>query len=253
MKMRNAHVMMNEYKITTLIPAYNCATTIESVIASLLGYTPNLIVVNDGSTDGTKKVLEKFKDRIVLVSYEKNRGKGYALKKGFDKSVEMGFDYALTLDSDGQHAASDIPVFLEAVQKNPHALIVGARPFDHPNMPQGNIFANKFSNFWFMAQTAHKLPDTQTGYRLYPLKKMKKIRPLTHRYEAELELLVRCAWKNINILSLPVTVYYPPREERTSHFRPKKDFVRISLLNTLLCILAVVYGYPSILIRKLFS
>lgn len=253
MNRQEAGDAMQANKVALLVPAYNCEKTIESVVNSLLKYTSNILVVNDGSTDRTQNILSKFGDKITLISYEKNRGKGYALKKGFDKCVEMGFDYALTLDSDGQHAASDIPAFMEALQENPDTLLLGARSFDNPNMPQGNVFANKFSNFWFTVQTAHKLSDTQTGYRLYPLKKMKKMRPTTHRYEAELELLVRCAWRNIRIASVPIQVYYPPQEERVSHFRPKKDFIRISFLNTALCILAVLYGYPSMAARKLFA
>jgi len=97
------------------------------------------------------------------------------------------------------------------------------------------------------------LPDTQTGYRLYPLEKMKRLRPFTSRYEAELEMLVRCAWRGIKLVSLPVRVYYAPDGERMSHFRPGVDFFRISLLNTLFVVLAVVYGYPAKLVRKMVS
>jgi hypothetical protein len=120
-------------------------------------------------------------------------------------------------------------------------------------MPSGNNFANKFSNFWFTAQTGRRLKDTQNGFRLYPLAAMKGMRPLTSRFEAELELLVRAAWKGIPIRPVPVNVFYPPKDERVSHFRPGKDFLRISLLNTCLTILAILYGYPSILWHKLFK
>ena len=102
-------------------------------------------------------------------------------------------------------------------------------------------------------QTARRLPDTQTGFRVYPLKKIGRHNPLNNRYEAELEILVRCAWRNVKIKSCPINVYYPPQEERVSHFRPTADFARISVLNTVLCLLAVVYGYPSMGIRKLIK
>jgi hypothetical protein len=118
-------------------------------------------------------------------------------------------------------------------------------------MPKKNSFANKFSNFWFALQTGQKLPDTQTGYRLYPLEKMKHIRPFTSRYEAELEILVRCAWRGIKLVSIPIQVYYAPEEKRVSHFRPGIDFLRISLLNTLFTILAIIYGYPAKLLKYL--
>jgi hypothetical protein len=112
-------------------------------------------------------------------------------------------------------------------------------------MPAKNSFANKFSNFWFTVQTAYRLRDTQNGFRLYPLSAMKGLHPLSSRYEAELEMLVRAAWKGIRIIPVPTLVYYPLEGERISHFRPGMDFFRISVLNTLLTLLAIVYGYPS--------
>ena len=118
---------------------------------------------------------------------------------------------------------------------------------------KGSNFANKFSNFWFYVQTGKALEDTQTGYRLYPLHKLYGVGLLTSRYEAELELLVFASWHGVELVSIPVNVYYPPREERVSHFRPGKDFARISVLNTVLCFLAVVYGLPLRLGRKLMA
>jgi glycosyltransferase involved in cell wall biosynthesis len=222
------------------------------VLKSVLQYTKDVIVVNDGSTDKTSFVLQEFSE-ITLVSYEKNCGKGYALQSGFRKAIELGFTHATTMDADGQHLATDIVTLEQTAKKYPTALIVGARKFTDPNMPQGNIFANKFSNFWFTVQTWKCLADTQTGFRVYPLQKIGKMHIFTKRYEAELEILVRSAWRNIPIISQPINVYYPPKEERLSHFRGGKDFFRISVLNTILCICAVIYGYPSMLLRKLWN
>jgi len=236
--------------ICVLIPVYNSEKWIADVVKAVLPYTENVIVVNDGSTDGTLHALENFPE-ITVVSYTKNRGKGYALKQGFQRALEMGFSHAITMDADGQHLASDIETVVQAAQKHPDALIVGARKFDNPNMPQGAIFANRFSNFWFMVQTGKRLPDTQSGFRVYPIRQIVKMPLFTNRYEAELELLVRSAWRRIPIVSQPVNVYYPPENERISHFRGGKDFLRISVLNTVLCFFAVVYGYPVMLLRKL--
>jgi glycosyltransferase involved in cell wall biosynthesis len=186
-----------------------------------------------------------------LISYSKNHGKGYALQQGFRRALELDFTHVITIDADGQHLASDIPVMLQKSVENPDALVIGERKFDNPNMPQGNLFANNFSNFWFMVQTGKRLPDTQTGFRVYPLQKIGKIHLFTNRYEAELEMLVRSAWRNISIVSQPINVYYPPKNERISHFRAGRDFFRISVLNTVLCVFAVIYGYPSMFIRYL--
>ena len=190
---------------------------------------------------------------ITLVDYVLNRGKGYALKRGFAKALEMGFAYAVTLDADGQHYPKDIARLLEANMLHPGALIVGSRNLDAINTSGGSLFANRFSNFWFGVQTLHPLPDTQTGFRLYPLRKLHGLSLLTSRYEAELELLVFAAWHGVSLVPVPIDVYYPPREERVSHFRPAADFARISVLNTVLCFLALLYGLPLAILRTLFK
>ncbi len=240
-------------KVCAIIPTYNNATTLPTVINAVLVVLPDVIVVNDGSTDQTAKLLSSFDGRITIVSYAKNRGKGYALRRGFAEALRRGFDTAVTLDSDGQHLASDISQLLDCYVASEPCLVVGSRKFDNPNMPSKNSFANRFSNFWFTVQTAHRLPDTQTGFRVYPLTKIGRHNPLNNRYEAELELLVRFAWRDVIIKSCQINVYYPPKNERLSHFRPTADFVRISLLNTVLTLLAIVYGYPSMGIRKLIK
>ena len=238
-------------KICIIIPVYNSEKQIASVVEDVLQYTDNLIVVNDGSTDGTIEALyaTPLPKPVEIVSYTKNKGKGYALQQGFCRALELGFTHAITMDADGQHLATDIEILVQIAEKQPDALIIGARKFDNPNMPRGNLFANNFSNFWFTVQTGKRLSDTQTGFRVYPLQKIGKMRLFTNRYEAELEILVRAAWRNISIVPQVINVYYPPENERISHFRAGKDFFRISVLNTILCFVAVVYGYPSRFIR----
>lgn len=239
--------------ICVIIPTFNNAGTICSVIDSCLEQTEHVIVVNDGCTDATATLLKQYDGTSVqVVAYDKNRGKGYALKTGFEAARQAGFDYAITIDADGQHFASDIPLFLKAFDENPGALIVGSRNLESENMPGKNTFANKFSNFWFRVQTLQSLPDTQTGYRLYPLRRMGSLRWITSRYEAELEMLVFAAWHGIRLVPIKINVYYPPEGERVSHFRPGWDFFRISVLNTVLCFLAIVYGGPRMLINKIW-
>jgi glycosyltransferase involved in cell wall biosynthesis len=251
MECNEVYSIMQQQRICVVVPAYNCEKTIEPVLKSLLQYTSDILVVDDGSTDKTAEIVSAFKNNLILLSYKDNKGKGYALTQGFKTAVQRGFRYALTLDSDGQHLPEDIATFIAFFLQQPNALLVGARPFNHPNMPHGNVFANRFSNFWFTLQTAYRLSDTQSGYRLYPLHKMKNMHAFTHRYEAELELMVRSAWKGIRIFSVPVQVHYPTKEERISHFRPKRDFIRISILNAFLCVVAVVYGYPAMFFHKM--
>ena len=240
---------MRQLKVCTIMPTYNNGGTLRDVIERVLTYCADVIVVNDGCTDGSAEILAALGDRITVVDYGCNRGKGYALKQGFKKAKAMGFDYALTIDSDGQHFPEDIPLFVDALDQHPGALIVGSRNLKQDNMPGKNTFANKFSNFWFRIQTGIDLPDTQTGYRLYPLRRLPRI--FSARYEAELSLLVFSAWRGIDLVPIKVNVFYP--EDRVTHFRPFWDFFRISVLNTILCLVALVYGWPSRLIHKLFK
>ncbi len=218
------------------------------VVAETLQYCQDVIVVMDGCTDSTAQQLAPLASQITLVSYGRNHGKGYALREGFREALRQGFAYAITLDSDGQHLPADIPLFLDANLRHPGALIVGERDLKGADRPGGATFANHFSNFWFFVQTGHWLCDTQTGYRLYPLKHLHGLRLLTSRYEAELELMVFASWHGTRLQSIPIHVYYPPRNERVSHFRPGWDFARIFLLNMVLCVLAVVYGLPLALL-----
>jgi len=241
---------MNRSDVCVVVPTYNNGGTLHDVVERVLRYCDHVIVVNDGCTDHSADILASFNDRITVVDYGKNRGKGYALKQGFKKAKSKGFDYAITIDSDGQHFPEDILLFMETLGQHPGAMIVGSRNLNQENMPEKNTFANKFSNFWFRIQTGINLPDTQTGYRLYPLKRLPSLALLTSRYEAELELLVFSAWRAIDLIPIKINVYYPKGEERVTHFRPFWDFFRISLLNTVLCIVALVYGWPSRLIRK---
>ena len=235
--------LLHDRGICVVIPTYNNGGTIAMVVRETLKEISDVIVVNDGSTDDTSKILHSI-EGITTVEYTKNQGKGYALRKGFECALEMGFSYAITLDGDGQHYPSDIALFLKENQKHPGALIIGSRQLIGVQRSKGSSFANQFSNFWFYIQTGCRLADTQTGYRLYPLKKLHGLRLLTSRYEAELELIVFASWHGVEIVPIDIRVYYPPQGQRVSHFRPAKDFARISVLNTVLCFLAVVYGLP---------
>lgn len=249
--MLNSKQLLRSRGICVVIPTYNNAGTIADVVCRTLAQCQDVIVVCDGSTDGTLDILRGI-EGITIVAHEKNEGKGTALKSGFRKAREMGFAYAITLDADGQHFPEDIPNLLHANEQHPGSLVVGQRKgLDKAERSKGSKFANAFSNFWFAVQTGHYLQDTQSGYRLYPLSRLHGLSLLTSRYEAELELLVFAAWHGVEIVSTPIAVYYPPAEERVSHFRPYRDFLRIFALNTVLCVLAVVYGLPLAIWRGL--
>ncbi len=238
--------------ICVIIPTYNNHASIKGVVEDVSQYCDDIIVVNDGSTDTTGSILQEIPN-ITLIEYERNRGKGYALKSGFRRAKEIGFAYAITIDADGQHYAKDIPAFLNANIEHPGAIIIGERDLSKVERSKGSRFANNFSNFWFLIQTWRRIKDTQSGYRLYPIKKHIGIPILTARYEAELELLVFGSWHDVKIHTIPIESYYPPKNERVSHFRPYRDFARIFILNTILCIMALIYGLPLLLWRLLMT
>jgi len=254
------HTLSDYSDFCVVVPTYNHAATLLPVVEGIIMEGYDVLVVNDGSTDATPSVLEQLKDderytekHIHIISYPANRGKGYALRKAIRHLNELGYRYAISFDADGQHSVKDILSFIQDIELFPNVLFIGERGMKHDNMPKKNRFANRFSNFWFALQTGRYLPDTQSGFRLYPIQKIAKMSFLSTRYEWELEVLVRAAWAGLHLIAKPITVYYPPEEERVSHFRPGIDFLRISLLNTFLCFGALLYFYPIKCLRRLVN
>lgn len=240
------HKKFSDLKCCVLIPTYNNAGTLGNVISEVLHFTSHIIVVNDGSSDNTPTILSQF-DEIEVISFATNQGKGVALKHGFEKAEELGFDYAISMDSDGQHFADDFPVFLERLQEkkvdSQELLLIGSREMSDASVPKKSSFGNKFSNFWFWVETGIRLTDTQCGFRLYPLKVVNNIRLYTKRFEFEIEVIVKAAWRQVSVENVPVKVHYAT-ENRVTHFRPVQDFFRISVLNTWLVFMAFFYVGP---------
>jgi glycosyltransferase involved in cell wall biosynthesis len=233
---------VHKKKICILIPTYNNEKTLKRVIDGVLDYTESIIVVNDGSTDSTSQILAQY-PQITVLSLSENKGKGNGLKIGFRKAKELGYHYAITIDSDGQHYPDDIPVFVETlIGENKDVLLIGNRNMSQDGIPKKSSFGNRFSNFWFWFETGIKLEDTQSGYRLYPLLKIPK-KYFTPKFEFEIEIIVRTAWRHIPVKNVPIKVLYDPAE-RVSHFRPFKDFTRISILNTILVTITLLYIIP---------
>lgn len=251
-KTDNCIERLRALRCCVIIPTYNNAGTLSAVIDETLEYCADVIVVNDGCTDETAQIISSFGERIRSLTQERNQGKGVALQCGMAYAQRLGFRYAITMDSDGQHYPSDIPKFVDAIEQNPGTLLVGARNLNADGMPGKNTFANRFSNFWFRLETGVRLEDTQSGFRAYPLDKISLgSHRLTGGYEFELEMLVFTAWRGIPVKNIPVRVYYPPEGERVSHFRPFRDFTKISILNTLLVLYCLLWRWPANFFRKL--
>jgi len=235
--------LFKKHKVVVLIPTFNNERTLGNVVRSVQEYSQDIIVVNDGSTDSTAELLQQFQ-QISLISYIPNKGKGYALRKGFQRAIELGYDYVITIDSDGQHFPEDLPKFLYALQDHPAAIIMGVRNMEQAGIPGKSSFGHKFSNFWFWVETGIKMNDTQSGYRLYPVRLLSDTNFITRKFEFEIEVMVRSVWKGVAMAEVPVKIFYAQKEDRVSHFRPFQDFTRITILNTVLVVVTLLYIKP---------
>lgn len=234
--------------IVVVVPTYNNDKTLTRVLEGILAYTDHIIIVNDGSTDRTHSILKNY-PQLTILSHDTNKGKGVALQNGLRKAREMDYSYAITIDSDGQHYPDDLPIFVAALQQHSTpVLLIGSRNMTQDSVPKKSSFGNKFSNFWFWVETGIKLTDTQSGYRAYPVQVIPR-KLYTPKFELEIELIVRSAWAGIPVQNVPVNVLYDP-SERVSHFRPFRDFTRISILNTVLVFLTFIYIVPRNFLRS---
>jgi glycosyltransferase involved in cell wall biosynthesis len=217
-----------------VIPTYNNAGTIVSVINDVKKYCGDIVVVNDGSTDGTASLLRNV-DNIGLISFDKNQGKGAALQAAFKYCNDKKFSHAITFDADGQHLGIDIPVLIDKINNEPETLWIGDRTItvkDGVEQPPRSRFGRRFGAFWFQFYTGVFIRDTQCGLRAYPLEAISTLECYSPRYEYEIEILISASWNNIAVKSVPVHLLYMTKEERVSHFRPFIDFMRISKVNS---------------------
>ena len=217
-------------KICVIIPVFNNENTIKNVVLQAQKYvSTNIIVINDGSTDATARILNEF-EGVAVYHFTKNRGKGAALRKGFETALNRGYTHAVTLDADGQHFCEWIELAKEACEKEPGKLLIGARTGENIGEipPKKNVFARNFANTWIKNYTGFSLNDTQSGFRVYPLEKMKNIKFKASRFEFEQEVLVKSAYAGVELGEFAIPQYYQPQNERVSHYRTFRDSARIS-------------------------
>lgn len=217
-------------RILVVVPVYNHGATLRQVVEGVLTVHPEVLVVDDGSTD---QGLERIADLPVQVrAHQTNQGKGAAIRTAAQEAAALGATHIVTIDADGQHDPVDLPRFFDAVWGHPLAVIVGARDFATANVPRASRFGRWFSNFWLRVQTGRKLLDTQSGFRAYPVALFEHLEFTETRYAFEVEVLVRSAWAGLDLRDVPIRVHYPPAAQRVSHFRALADNARISWLNT---------------------
>lgn len=221
-------------KVLIAIPVYNHGRTLREVVVRALRVHSEVLVVDDGSTDGGSERLAGLPVRVLR--HSTNLGKGAAILTAARAAQALGMSHIITLDADGQHDPADIPRFVSVLRDGPAAIVVGKRDFESVPVPGASRFGRAFSNFWLRVQTGLLLGDTQSGFRAYPVAVLGGLKLRERRFAFEIEVLVRAAWAGVELRETDVSVRYQPKGERVSHFHLILDNLRLSLLNTRLTV-----------------
>lgn len=216
---------MNAKSYISIVPTYNNPLTIKDVALDILHYGYKLIIVDDGSDIEVESLFgSDEKKNIAFVRHNINKGKGKAITSGIKKAKELGYTHVVSLDGDGQHLASQIKYLVDACDGD--EIIIGARNFDIENIPNGSRFGKWFSNFWACWNTGHKITDSLSGFRIYPVSIL-NLDIKTSRFDWEMEAIVKHADAGKAIKEVAIECYYPAPKERVSHFKKFEDTMAI--------------------------
>jgi len=214
-----------------LIPAYNEARTIEDVVRRARKIARGVLVVDDGSSDGSGDLARRAGAEVI--SHPDNRGKGAALQEGFRRIMKEGWPRLVVIDGDGQHEPEEIPAFLRAAEEEGAAVVVGNRMGNIARMPPVRYYTNLITSLIISWLVKQRVPDSQCGYRLIRREVLDKIDFTTTKYDTESELLVEAGRHGFKIGSVPIKSIYAGQESR---IRPGKDtwrFIRLVLRSIL--------------------
>jgi glycosyltransferase involved in cell wall biosynthesis len=211
--------------VAVVVPAYRAADSVGGVVSGARGHVARVLVVDDGSEDDTGARAAAAGAEVLR--HAANAGKGAALMTGLRALAALGVPRAVTLDADGQHLPAEIPVLLAASDAAPAAIVVGVRQKAGHEVARANRFGNWIADLLLRAIAGRPLPDTQSGFRVYPVAATLALGVRGTRYDFETEVLLRAARRGMELVGVPVRVHYPPVAERVSHFRPTVDTLRI--------------------------
>ncbi|MCM8795632.1 MAG: glycosyltransferase family 2 protein [Candidatus Omnitrophica bacterium] len=211
-------------KICVIIPTYNEAKAIGKLVKQIRKQNLDVVVIDDGSSDGTAKISED--NGAVVLRNEVNQGKGASLIKGFNYALEKDFDAIITMDGDGQHLASDIPYFIQRASCSESEIIIGNRMDKTKSMPWIRICTNKFMSWLISSLVRQKIPDTQCGFRLIKKEVLEKVNLRTMKYETESEILIKAAWLGFKIESIPIKTIYNNKRSRINPIVDTLRFIR---------------------------
>lgn len=218
-------------RVAVLIPALNEELRIREVVEAALAHIPQVIVVDDGSTDGTVAALDGLP--ITLLRHPQRCGKGAALRTGFAAALQLGCSGVLTMDGDGQHAASDLPRLLQAAQTHPQSIIIGARLRQRAQQPRHRRMANAFGDWGIGWACGYAIADSQSGQRYYPAQVCALSNIPGEDFVFEAQLLISASRQlGIGAVSIPIETRYSGTDQnstlRRSHFRPLRDLYLIT-------------------------
>jgi glycosyltransferase involved in cell wall biosynthesis len=214
--------------IAVVIPAFNEARTIRDIVTRALREVGRIIVVDDGSDDGTDAALQGLP--VTVLRNATNLGKAASLRRGMVCALEEGASAVVTLDADGQHEPEDIPRLVAAHVRSPQAIIVGARLHEKSRIPRARYCANRFANFWIAWAAGYPISDSQSGFRVYPasvLSALKIGQDTSSGFVLESAVLINAARLGVRSIPVAISAIYRP-SARPSHFRPVVDILLIT-------------------------
>lgn len=206
-----------------LIPAFNCAGRIGAVVAGVRFHVPEVLVVDDGSSDGTGAEAEAAGARVLV--HPANLGKAAAVRSGLRVLLGEQYTHVLMLDGDGQHAPADIPAFLRAAEEGAQ-LVLGNRLWNWRAIPAKRYWTNFLGTRALELMTGYPLEDSQCGFRLVAAPLLRRMGLVARRYAVDTEILIRAKKLGASFAHVPVAVIY---DGAASHFRPLADTVHIVL------------------------
>jgi glycosyltransferase involved in cell wall biosynthesis len=213
-----------------VIPAFNEAATLRGILRRALRYAPWIVVIDDGSSDGTAAAAQGLP--VTVLVNETNLGKGRSLWRAFEHALEYGAESIVTLDADGQHAPEDIPLLLAESRRHPESIVIGARLQKRDRMPRIRYLANRFANFWIAWACGYPIVDSQSGFRVYPIRLVRELHaqhPRSARFAFESEMLIKAAAAGFGSIAVAISAIYAP-DARRSHYRPVVDTMKIVLI-----------------------
>lgn len=215
--------MFGPITCAAIIPCFNEGAGIAALVAEVRRYLNRVLVVDDGSTDGTAMLAREAGAEVI--SHGQNLGKGAALRTGLSCAMQLGFERAATLDGDGQHAPDDLPAFLHCADETEALLVVGNRMHNAPAIPWLRRQVNRWMSRQLSRRAGRNLPDTQCGFRLVHLKTWANLHLNAEHFEVESEMLMSFLAAEHRVAFVPIRVIGRSRSSR-SHIQPVADTLR---------------------------